>query len=114
VLPARGCDARKCIKPSGLLDGEEIHQHRGEIMKNPYLNPIDGKSGFTHKQLASLTPEELLGYIAWYRWRQEHESFPDKPRNVYQSKAYFMYRTNQFVYDAQKLLVKNQAIDGSG
>ena len=29
MLPARGCDARKCIKTSGLLDGSNIHQHQG-------------------------------------------------------------------------------------
>ena len=80
-------------------------------MENPYLNPLDGKTGYTHKLLASLTPEEIREYIAWYRWRQEQDSFPEKPKNVYQSKAYFMYRTNQFVYDAQKMLDKNQAID---
>jgi len=83
-------------------------------MKNPYLNPIDEKSGNTYKLLASLNPKDLQEYISWYRWRQEHESFSDKPQNVYQSKAYFMYRTNQFVYDAQKLLDTNQAIESSG
>ena len=79
-------------------------------MKIPYTNPIDEKSGNTHKLLASLSPEELREYISWYRWRQEHESFPDKPQNVYQSKTYFLYRTNQWVYDAQKMLDKNQTI----
>jgi len=33
VLPARGCDARKCIKTSGLLDGLNTHQHQGGQMK---------------------------------------------------------------------------------
>ena len=80
-------------------------------MKNPYTNPIGEKSGNTYKLLASLTPEEIREYISWYRWRQEHELFPEKPQNVFQSKAYFMYRTNQFVYDAQKVLDKNQPVD---
>jgi hypothetical protein len=80
-------------------------------MKNPYSNPIGEKSGNTYKLLASLTPEKIREYISWYRWRQEHELFPEKPQNVYQSKAYFMYRTNQSIYDAQKMLDKNQGID---
>ena len=79
-------------------------------MKNPYSNPLNGKSGYTHKLLASLTQKEIREYVAYYRWRQEHESFPDRPQNVYQSKAYFMYRTNQWVYDAHKMLDKNQTI----
>jgi hypothetical protein len=33
VLPARGCDTRKCIKTSGLLDGLKIHQHQGGQVK---------------------------------------------------------------------------------
>ena len=33
MLPARGCDARKCLKTSGLLDGLDIHQHRGGQVK---------------------------------------------------------------------------------
>ena len=36
MLPARGCDARKCIKTSGLLDGMNIHQHQGGQVKQIY------------------------------------------------------------------------------
>ena len=77
-------------------------------MMNPYKNPLDEKSGFTNKLLTSLTREELQEYISWYRWRQANEIFPNKSRSVYKSSAYFMYRTNQFIYDAQKLLKKSQ------
>jgi hypothetical protein len=70
---------------------------------NPYKNPLDKKTGFTNKLLTSLTQEELQEYISWYRWRQANETFPKESRNVYRSGAYFMYRTNQFIYDAQKL-----------
>ena len=80
-------------------------------MKNPYSNPLDGKSGYTHKLLAELTPEEIKQYVLHYRWEQANRSFPDNPKSVYKSKSYFMYRTNQWVYDAQKILDKNQAID---
>jgi hypothetical protein len=36
VLPARGCDARKCLKTSGPLDGLNIHQHLGGQVKQIY------------------------------------------------------------------------------
>jgi hypothetical protein len=77
-------------------------------MINPHKNPLDKKSGDTTTLLASLTREELQECVAWYRWRQANESFPDKAQNVYKSSGYFMYRTNQFIYDAQKLLKKSQ------
>jgi hypothetical protein len=73
-------------------------------MKNPYTNPLDGRSGNTPELLKSLNSEELQQYVAWYQWRRANESFPDKPKNMYQSKSYFTYRTSQFIHDAQKLL----------
>ena len=73
-------------------------------MQNPYPDPLAGRFGYTHELLASLTPEEIKQYIANYQWSQAHASFPDKPHSVYLSKAYYMYRTNQFIYDAQKVL----------
>ena len=76
-------------------------------MENPYPNPLAGRSGYTHELLASLTPEEIKQYIANYQWGQAHKSFPDKPHSVYLSKAYYMYRTNQFIYDALKVLAKH-------
>jgi hypothetical protein len=36
VLPARGCDARKCVKNSGLLGGLKIHLHQGGKVKQIY------------------------------------------------------------------------------
>jgi hypothetical protein len=36
VLPARGCDARKCVKTSGFLDGLNIYQHQGGKVKQIY------------------------------------------------------------------------------
>jgi len=33
VLPARGCDARKCVNTSGPPDGLNIHLHRGGEVK---------------------------------------------------------------------------------
>ena len=79
-------------------------------MKNPYPDPLAGRSGYTHELLASLTPEELKQYIANYQWSQAHASFPDKPHSVYLSKAYYMYRTNQFIYDAKKVLAEHGQI----
>ena len=64
-------------------------------MQNPYPNPLDDKTGFMHELLDALSPEELRQYIAHYQWRQAHEVFPEKPRSMYQSKAYFLLRTNQ-------------------
>ena len=76
-------------------------------MQNPYPNPLAGRSGYTPELLASLTPEELKRYIANYQWSQAHASFPEKPVSVYLSKAYYMYRTNQFIYNAQKVLAEH-------
>jgi len=76
-------------------------------MKNPYPDPLAGRSGYTHELLASLTPEEIKQYIANYQWHQANASFPDNPKSIYKSKAYFMYRTNQFIYDAQKVLAQH-------
>ena len=76
-------------------------------MKNPYPDPLVGRSGYTNELLASLTPEEIKPYIANYQWSQAHASFPENLDSVYQSKAYYMYRTNQFIYDARKLLTEH-------
>ena len=73
-------------------------------MKNPYENPLDGKTGILQELLASLSPTELQLYIAHYRWRQANDQFPQKPRNPYQSASYFRYRTDQRIYEAQKLI----------
>ena len=83
-------------------------------MKNPYPDPLAGRSGYTHESLASLTPAEIKQYIANYHWSQAHASFPEKPDNVYQSKAYYMYRTNQFIYDAQKVLAEHGEMKSDG
>ena len=73
-------------------------------MKNPYEDPLDGKIGNFQELLASLNPTELQRYISYYRWRQANEQFPQKPRNPYQSASYFRYRTDQRIYEAQKLI----------
>ena len=83
---------------------EHNTQHQGEVMKNPYRNPLDGKTGNTQELLAELNIDELQLYIAHYRWRQANEKFPQEPRNRYQSESYFRYRTNQTIYEVQKLL----------
>ena len=83
-------------------------------MKNPYPDPLAGRSRYTHELLASLTPEEIKHYIANYQWSQTHASFPEKPDSVYQSKAYYMYRTNQFIYDAQKVLADHDKKNSDG
>ena len=77
-------------------------------MKNPYENPLDGKTGNLQELLVLLSPAELLLYISHYRWRQANEQFPQKPRNRYQSESYFKYRTNQSIYEAQKLIRQKQ------
>ena len=83
-------------------------------MQNPYPNPLAGRSGHTHELLALLTPEEIKQYVLHYRWEQANTSFPDNPKSVYKSKAYYMYRTNQWVYDAQKLLAEHGKIKSDG
>jgi hypothetical protein len=52
-------------------------------MKNPYPDPLAGRSGYTHELLASLTPEELKQYIANYQWHQANASFLANPKSVY-------------------------------
>ena len=83
-------------------------------MQNPYPNPLAGRSGYTHELLASLTPEELKQYIANYQWSQAHASFPEKPRSMYQSKAYFLLRTNQFIHNAELVLAEYGEIKSDG
>ena len=83
-------------------------------MQNPYPNPLAERSGNTHELLASLTSEEIRQYVLHYRWEQANMSFPDNPKSVYKSKAYYMYRTNQWVYDAQKVLAEQGEIKSDG
>ena len=83
-------------------------------MQNPYPDPLAGRSGYTHELLASLTPEEIKQYIANYQWSQAHASFPDKPDSVYLSKAYYMYRTNQFIHNAKLVLAEHVKIKSDG
>jgi hypothetical protein len=84
------------------------------MMQNPYSNPLDKKTGFMHELLNALSPEELRQYINHFQWRQAHEVFPEKPRNMYQSKAYFMLRTNQFIHDAKLVLAEQGEIKSDG
>jgi len=83
-------------------------QVRGGDMENPYPNPLSERTGVLHELLNSLTTEELHLYISHFQWRQAHEAFSDNPRNMYQSKAYFLLRTNQFIYDAKLAIVKKE------
>ncbi len=83
-------------------------------MQNPYPNPLAGRSGYTHELLASLTPEEIKQYIANYQWEQANASFPEKPESVYQSKAYFLLRTNQFIHNAKLVLAERGEIKSDG
>jgi hypothetical protein len=75
-------------------------------MENPYPNPLSERSGVLNELLDSLNSEELQQYISHFQWRQAHEVFSEKPRSMYQSKAYFLLRTNQFVYDAKLVLAR--------
>ena len=83
-------------------------------MQNPYPNPLDDKTGFMHELLDALSPEELRQYIAHYQWRQAHEVFPEKPRSMYQSKAYFLLRTNQFIHNAKLVLAEHDKNKSDG
>ena len=83
-------------------------------MQNPYPNPLAGRSGYTHELLASLTPEEIKQYIANFQWSQAHASFPEKPDWWYQSKAYFLLRTNQFIHNAKLVLAEHAKIKSDG
>ena len=78
-------------------------------MENPYRNPLDGKTGNTQELLAELNIDELQLYIAHYRWRQANETFSYNPKTPYRSGSYFRYRTNQWIFDAQKLIKEKQS-----
>jgi hypothetical protein len=62
--------------------------------KNPYTNPLDGKSGYTQELLSELTAEELEEFLAYNRWEQEHRTFANT--NAYTSRAYHAYRTRRW------------------
>ncbi len=83
-------------------------------MQNPYPNPLDDKTGFMHELLDALSPRELRQCIAHYQWRQADEVFPEKPRSMYQSKAYFLLRTNQFIHNAKLVLAEHAEIKSDG
>jgi hypothetical protein len=77
-------------------------------MNNPYKDPLAERSGNTLELLESLTPKDIKQNIAYHQWCRVNQSFPDRPKNVYQSKSYFLYRTSQFIFDAQKLLADSE------
>ena len=83
-------------------------------MQNPYPDPLDGKTGFMHELLDALSPDELRQYIAHYQWRQANEVLPERPRNMYQSKQYFLLRTNQFIHNAKLVLAERGETKSGG
>ena len=83
-------------------------------MQNPYPNPLNDKIGLTHELLDALSSEESRHYIAHFHWRQAQEVFPEKPRSMYQSKAYFLLRTNQFIHNAKLVFAEHAKIKSDG
>ncbi len=60
MLPARGCDARKCIKTSGPLDGLNIRQHQGGQVKQTYTPDISIRLRHGGTLQFSVCPEDKL------------------------------------------------------
>ena len=61
---------------------------------NPPPNPLDGKVGFTHELLESLTDEELTEYETYLRWIESNSTYDET--NVYRSKSYAFYRRSRW------------------
>ena len=64
--------------------------------KNPFDNPTAGKSGSTIEILQSLTSDELREYVRHLRWEQKNRK--NRGPSVYQSRAYYEYRSNNWIY----------------
>ena len=54
------------------------------------------------KIINSLTQAELVEFIGYYRWRQQHGSFDDTKR--YRSRSYFTYHTSRWISQAERAL----------
>ena len=61
---------------------------------NPPPNPLDGKEGFTHELLKSLTEEELTEYETYLRWIESNNTYDET--NVYRSKSYALCRRSRW------------------
>lgn len=70
--------------------------------ENPYNNPTEGKEGFTVEILESLTDEELQEYINYLEWEQTHRE--DRGSSAYQSRAYYQYRSNNWIQWCQEII----------
>lgn len=75
-------------------------------MNNPYPNPFSGRSGLTQEILASLTPKELGEVIAHYIWNQSHGVEGLTSGTGYNSREYYEFRTNRWIYAAEVLLAQ--------
>ena len=60
MLPARGCDARKCINTSGLLDRLNIHQYRGGYVKQIYTPDLYIRLQHGGALQLSICPEDKI------------------------------------------------------
>ena len=78
--------------------------------QNPYANPTADRYGLTHEIHQSLTNEELVEYILHLSWRQANSTFPTRPTNPYASRGYFLYRTDNWIYQCRDIL-KARGID---
>ncbi|MFM7095357.1 MAG: hypothetical protein ACKOYL_12515 [Actinomycetota bacterium] len=69
---------------------------------NPYPDPTAGKSGNVLEILESLTDGELETYIDHLFWERDHRVF--STTNVYQSRAYYEYRSGNWIGTCQQIL----------
>ena len=70
--------------------------------KNPYNNPTAGKYGNTIEILESLTSDELREYIQHLQWEQNNRG--DRGPSPYQSRAYFSYRSGNWIQWSRDIL----------
>ncbi|MFM8793413.1 MAG: hypothetical protein ACKOFF_00730 [Acidimicrobiales bacterium] len=78
--------------------------------QNPYADPTAGRTGLVHEILESLSNDELREYVNHLLWRQVHGTFPARPENPYASRAYFVYRTNNWIHQCWAIL-RSRGID---
>ena len=73
--------------------------------KNPYNDPTVGKYGdskTTIEILESLTSDELREYIKYLQWEQANRK--NRGPSVYQSRAYYAYRSNNWIQWCRDIL----------
>ena len=74
---------------------------------NPYPDPTEEKSGSTQEILEALTTAELETYIKHLVWNQENSTFSET--NVYRSRAYYGYRSGNWIRQCREIIARRAA-----